>query len=73
MNAVTTDTGEALDRISILHTLWLEQRRIAHRARLARLRFEHLLDGDLIDAVEEELDQHRDLVRAFAASRGRST
>lgn len=57
---------EATERAEDLLTLWREQRRLSHRVRLTRLKFELIgLDPAEQDAITEEVSQWRRLVKAF--------
>jgi hypothetical protein len=54
-----------------LITLWREQRWLAHRVRLARLRFDLIgLDPDQQDEIEAEVAEWKRLVASYAESRG---
>lgn len=64
---------EATKRAEDLLALWREFRRLDHRVRMARLRFEHVgLDPDEQLAIVDEVAEWGCLVKAFAQTRGRA-
>ena len=67
------DIIDATERADDLLALWREQRRIAHRVHLARLRFELVgLDPEEQAVLTAEVGEWKRLVRAFADSRERA-
>jgi len=59
--------NDATERAEYLLALWREQRRLAHRVRLARLRFELIgLDPDEQEDLANEVAEWGQLVKAFA-------
>jgi hypothetical protein len=61
---------EATERAEDLLALWREHRRLAHRVRLARLRFELVgLDPDEQAVIADEVAEWRRLVKAFGDAR----
>lgn len=72
-NRLAAEVMAATERAEDLICLWREYRRLNHRIRLARLRFEHLLiDDDHLDAIAADISTFGLIVRAFAQSRGRA-
>jgi len=60
---------DATERAEDLLALWREQRRLSHRVRLARLKFELIgLDPDEQDAIAAEVGAWKYLVGAFSES-----
>ena len=61
---------EATERAEDLITLWREQRRLTHRVRLMRLKFELTgLDPEEQEAINDDVAEWGRLVSAFAESR----
>ena len=61
---------DATERAEDLLALWREHRRLAHRVRLARLKFELIgLDPAEKDAIADEVAEWGRLVKAFAPAR----
>jgi hypothetical protein len=61
---------EATERAEDLLALWQEQKRLAHRIRIARLRFDMVgLDVEEQELLAGEVAEWKHLVKAYAASR----
>lgn len=64
------EPSDAMQCADDLLALWREQRRLAHRAYLARLRAELIgVDVEEQELLAHEIAQWRQLVQAFARSR----
>lgn len=67
---MTPEIIEATERADDLLALWREQRRLSHRIRLAKMRFEMVgYDPDEVEGIAHEVANWKSLVRAFAESR----
>lgn len=67
---MTPEIIEATERAEDLLALWREQKRLSHRIRLAKLRFE-MVGFDLaeVEDIAHDVASWKSLVRAFAESR----
>lgn len=78
--ATDTDTGisltealiEATDRAEDLLCLWQEHRRLEHHLHYASIRFEDLgIEDEVVDDLANDVADWRQIVEAFAQTRGR--